>query len=642
MKNKRVCLFIAAVSFFFCICLFSTTSYAGSQKLSEIGYDVTLNEDGSAKVIENWNVEVTDTNTLFKTFAIDSSKYGAITDVNVKEIKETGNIVEFEDTGVYAYHVKKDGFYALSTNSREFEIAWGVSVDGTQKKNYQISYTIQDAVKNYNDCSEFYWQFIGNTNGIPAKLVKGTVRLPRAVTSRENLKVWAHGPLNGNINIANNQTVSFEVENLKTETMVEVRVVTTENIFTSNEVKVGTNKLQNILTEEGKWADRANNERKRVDTIVNAIIIIGFITIIVFIFLIVKYAKALSNAEKIKPDVEYDYFRDIPNEDATPAEAAYLYYFDNKFLFNSNLSKIVSATILNLALSKVISFEKGTKKDEVYIILENEHAGSELKETDRQVYEMLLAAKGYTAIHGKQEGFSNGITMKDIEKYAKKHDKAFLGKVESLEKIAKELETENGNYNEKLMKACKKWENRKFGYFFGAFFCLCFAVFVVPLFAIIPCIICGVLCSKIAKKTRNLTQQGTNEQAKWKALKRYMEEFSLLNEREVPELVLWEKYLVYATAFGIADKVLEQLKVRYPEIMDETYMINNGYSYIYMMNTMNFNRSIQTGMQRAYSASLAERAARNYSSRWWRTAEASQAEAGGRTAVDGRNGRKIN
>jgi len=60
------------------------------------------------------------------------------------------------------------------------------------------------------------------------------------------------------------------------------------------------------------------------------------------------------------------------------------------------------------------------------------------------------------------------------------------------------------------------------------------------------------------------------------------------------------------------------------------------------MNTMNFNRSIQTGMQRAYSASIAERAARNYSSRRRFAVADSQVEAGGRTVVAGRNGRKIN
>ena len=45
-----------------------------------------------------------------------------------------------------------------------------------------------------------------------------------------------------------------------------------------------------------------------------------------------------------------------------------------------------------------------------------------------------------------------------------------------------------------------------------------------------------------------------------------MEDFSLLNEKEIPAIEVWEHYLVYATVFGIADKVLKQLKTIYPNI----------------------------------------------------------------------------
>ena len=44
---------------------------------------------------------------------------------------------------------------------------------------------------------------------------------------------------------------------------------------------------------------------------------------------------------------------------------------------------------------------------------------------------------------------------------------------------------------------------------------------------------------------------------------------ALLKEREVPELALWEQFMVYATAFGIAKKVMKQLKEVYPELVDK-------------------------------------------------------------------------
>lgn len=178
------------------LALFNTNSYASFQKLDSITYDVQLNEDGSADVKETWNIEVEDTNTLFKTFELDSSKYGNITNVKVKEISKKGNVTDFIQSDTYAYHVKKGYYHGLKASSREFEIAWGVSIDNEEDKIYEISYTIENAVKNYNDCSEFYWQFIGKTNAIPADKVTGTIKLPKAVQNTDNLRVWAHGPLN--------------------------------------------------------------------------------------------------------------------------------------------------------------------------------------------------------------------------------------------------------------------------------------------------------------------------------------------------------------------------------------------------------------------------------------------------------------
>lgn len=616
MKNKKLYYLVAILTFIFAIFLLNTKVYAGSQKLNSIDYEAKLNPDGTADITEIWNIKVENTNTLFKTFDIDRTKYTGISNVKVSEITASGREINFRDTGKYAYHVEKGGFYALNNNSRQFEIAWGVSIDSTENKTYKISYKVIDVVKNYNDCSEFYWQFIGVTNSIPAKKVTGTIKLPSEVTNKENLRAWAHGPLSGNIEITDKQTVRFEVEDLKAETMVEVRIVPTEKIFPLNLKGVPINHLSDILTEEENWAEQANRQRKMWTSIAIAIIVITAIIALFFICKIIKYLKALSKIKQtaIKPEQKLDYFRDFPDENATPGEAGFLYYFDKKGAFTINISKVVSGIVLDLALKKVITFkENPAKKEEVYIEI-NRNLGTKLPEDEEKVLEILLETKEYINKKNKSETDLNTITMKDIETYARKNDKTFLSKIESIEKIVKTSEEEKGNYDKNIEKEANKWKSTSVGYYATAAVCLFMATLIIPLILIIPCIICGILCGKIANKSRTLTQVGENEKEKWQALKRYMEEFSLLNEREVPELVLWEKYLVYGTAFGVADKVISQLKVKYPQILDETYMINNGYTYIYMANSINIERSISGGMQRAYSAGMSARAARNYSS----------------------------
>lgn len=108
-----------------------------------------------------------------------------------------------------------------------------------------------------------------------------------------------------------------------------------------------------------------------------------------------------------------------------------------------------------------------------------------------------------------------------------------------------------------------------------------------------------------------LTQKGIDEKSQWEGLKKYMQDFSMLNEREVPELILWEKFLVYATVFGIAEQVLKQLKVKYPEFTDDTYLNRTAYFYLIAHTDFNtsFVNSVSSSMQRAYQSSVAHSSA---------------------------------
>ena len=127
----------------------------------------------------------------------------------------------------------KDSYYGLKINDYTYEIAWGIGMDNKRGRGkYQISYRVNDVVKGYKDCQEFYWQFIGkDENQIPAKKVTGKIILPTGVASDDNLRVWGHGQLNGYINKNGNKEVDFNIDNLEAGAMLETRVVTKENVF---------------------------------------------------------------------------------------------------------------------------------------------------------------------------------------------------------------------------------------------------------------------------------------------------------------------------------------------------------------------------------------------------------------------------
>ena len=65
------------------------------------------------------------------------------------------------------------------------------------------------------------------------------------------------------------------------------------------------------------------------------------------------------------------------------------------------------------------------------------------------------------------------------------------------------------------------------------------------------------------------TKIGALEAARWSAFRRYLEDFSRLEEAPPIAIGLWEEYLVYAIALGVAEDVLEAARLRAPEVLED-------------------------------------------------------------------------
>ena len=612
MIKKIATIFCVLIGIF---CVATSVKAASDFTLEELDFQVELQENGDMKVTETWNIQIhSETNTLFKTFDLKQGKY-AMKDIQVEDVTEKQPFVEIDE---YMYYVTTGNFYAMENQEGDFEIAWGINQE-TGEKQYKISYTVEDAVTIYEDCAELYWQFIGEEFQQSIEKVTGKITLPQEVSVQDNLRAWAHGPLNGEITIDSKDTVSFSVEPYLEGKFVEIRLGILEpEIFSESTNYVAEEYFQDILREEESWAEMANRERMLnfiMRAIIWGIIIVGGITIcIVGIIKSVKYAKILKQAPDLKPTQELDYYREIPNENQMiPTEAAFLYYF-NRSGMPQHMPKILSATMLDFGLKKYLAIEirkeEEEKKEKIIIRLLPENIKENLKESENLIYQL------FTKIAAKNKKTPTEFTMEDIEKYAKKYSKTFLSTLEKVSSQTEKEQTAEENYDPKTRKIHDKWNAKGTLLIFISVIVACFAIFFPPiwvgiLIAIVPVIICIVYSYKIAGRYKGLTQKGVDEQEQLEALKRYMENFSLLEEKEVPALVVWEKYLVYATVFGIADKVLQQLEVKYPEFTDEDYMRNTTYFYILTNHHFgtSFVNAIDSSMTKAYQSSVASSSA---------------------------------
>ena len=88
-------------------------------------------------------------------------------------------------------------------------------------------------------------------------------------------------------------------------------------------------------------------------------------------------------------------------------------------------------------------------------------------------------------------------------------------------------------------------------------------------------------------------------------LKKYFDEFTRIDTKEVIEVHLWDEYLMFAYIFGMANKVAKQLKDLYPEVLNDPN-VNIDYSTLMYIDHMSYNS--------VHAASVARSRAESYSS----------------------------
>lgn len=92
--------------------------------------------------------------------------------------------------------------------------------------------------------------------------------------------------------------------------------------------------------------------------------------------------------------------------------------------------------------------------------------------------------------------------------------------------------------------------------------CILGGIFILKenIYAIIIILIISILnfITYRNSKKQVLTKSGKEEYRKVLGLKNYIKDYSIMEKRDMDEVVLWDDYLIYATAFGIPNKVTDK------------------------------------------------------------------------------------
>ncbi|GAG38802.1 unnamed protein product, partial [marine sediment metagenome] len=179
----------------------------------------------------------------------------------------------------------------------------------SERKLFLLEYQLKNVVTLYNDTAEFYWKFFDESNTSPIGHVKIEIELPAAEEiSSEELKVFGHGPLDGEVSIQEDGKIVYEVFGLSSREMVEARILFPTRMIPNSSKIINQNKFAEIMKEELAWAKIADREKG-----FNIITLLLIPLVVLFnIFLVVRlYFKY---DRELKPEVEMDYYRELPQD----------------------------------------------------------------------------------------------------------------------------------------------------------------------------------------------------------------------------------------------------------------------------------------------------------------------------------------
>ena len=530
------------VFIFVLMLLIMPINVSASNKIYSIDIDVNINEDGSANITEVWDVDGSDGTEWYKVI----KNLGNMDLFNFR-VSMDGNMLTYKDWNVNESLSQKKGYYGINRISDGLELCFG-KYDYDRHK-FVLNYKLTNFVFNTDDSQIIYFNFIDRLSDV--NFDDFSVTISSYYNFPDTLDVWGYGykgyayVKDGKIEMSNESDMDNKYVVLLAK--FPLNTFATDNSYTDY------NTFDDVYNraEEGAFEYNYN-------TIISYVVgIICYIIFVILPFGFVGFAiySSIQSGYGYKNNKKIDknnvpMFRDIPcNKD--------IYYANTLIKLNNfgyKESNILGAIIL-----------KWVRNDKV--VFKNEKVGIFNKETSvidltRDVtFDNELEAKLFKMM--KKASKDGILEAKELEKWCKNNYDEFLGLFNRMvNDTINSLKSDGHIYRRVNKDECKKK---------------------------------NVMDDKIYEDSIQLY-----------GLKKYLEEFSRMDTKEVMEVKLWDEYLMFAYLFGIADKVAKQLKDMYPEVIEQ--MQNQNFDY----DTLVFVNHIS--MRSVSAATSARRAAESYSS----------------------------
>ncbi|MCK9152119.1 DUF2207 domain-containing protein [Methanobacterium alcaliphilum] len=442
-----------------------------------------------------------------------------------------------------------------------------------------IEYDFINVIKIYNDIAELQFKVWGEEWEVDVGELTTNVHLK----SQEGVKYWLNPPYYVLSDVWDDSVLKVVTKSISPGNYFEVRMAIPKDQF-ANPVfakQLNENGMAIIEKIQQDYKDQINF----YSILYMVLAVIMLLSIVIPIIIYFKYGR--------EPKTTYrgEYERELPTKDSPAVVNAISGKGFGKSVGNPNMDGF-QATIMDLinrGFLGVYTEKKGRKKQ----------VNLEIKQKS---FEELYSFEKHVITFLRRFAVDNIINMDYLKKELKKQDKAKSFKSSY---DAWEGDLNNLFLNKKTDKFFIKTGDTYIKTYGVLAIILAGIVFFFTVFNPLPASIYAFLASIVLgvagiisiilpeKVGGRWTQEGIDYDAKWQAFKKYIQDFSLIKEYPPESVAVWNKYLVYATALGVADKVRKSMEISLP---DDQLDRSDLYLFHYYGGYALLSSSLSTGM----------------------------------------------
>lgn len=503
---------------------FAGAAFAVDWDIRDININVRLYRDGSAIVSEIWNISAQEGTEVY----VPRTNLGDITISDFSVSDETGTIYTFEERwDVDRSLARKAGRCGFHRIPDGVELCWGLGSYGTHT--YSVRYKMSNVVKSLDDYDMLHLQLVNEELSAPPKHVKVTLEAQNAQIDTSWVRIWGFG-FHGNASFEDGKAVYESTEDFRYESSLIALMRFDKGVFEPESVQ--HKDFQSVLDRAMEGSDyRDESYQKSWKEKLFELFMSFFTILVMFLVIFLPFVRML-NGDKLS---------------------------------RRQKRKVLGGPADKVAWYRDLPFQGDIYKTD-YVL--------DLLETKRQSNGMASALilrmieKGYLLVSKDEKG-------KVEIRFDETKDKSFLDNNElglydmmkqasGSDLVLQDKEFSRWSQRTRNQDTIRLWAN---GLNLDAR---------------------RELRADNVINGKKFSEKGKLEAQRVMGFKNFLNDFTLSSERESVEVGLWKDYLVYASLYGIADKVAKELKDIDPRVFEQVM----AYDYTMFSDVVRMTNSL--------------------------------------------------